>query len=82
MNWALTSDVGGKTAIIPWRVSFQLHFTGKVIYVFWKLSLKGFTDISGNNMLAKAYPLISFFLKIFLWSQQKVVYLAEVFQSV
>ena len=35
---------------IPWRVNFQLHFIGKVIPVFWKLSLGSFYRYLGTTM--------------------------------
>ena len=59
MNWASTLHDGEIISIIAGGVSYQLHFIGKVILVSWKLSLEGFTGISGNNMLTKAFPLVS-----------------------
>ena len=43
VSLAPTLPVGGKISIIPERVSFKLHFIGKVGVVFWKLSLGIFT---------------------------------------
>ena len=48
-DWAPTSHVGGKTLIIPGTVSFQLHFIGKGILVFWKLSLEDFFRYIGQQ---------------------------------
>ena len=58
MILAPTLHVTGKTSIIPWRVSFQLHFIGKVILVFWKLSLEDFIDIPDENKLPQVVSLV------------------------
>ena len=47
VNWALASQIGGRTPIIPGRVTFQLQFIRMVSLVFWKLSLEGFYKCLG-----------------------------------
>ena len=47
-----------KPTIIPQRVSFQLHFTGKVGLVFWKLSLDDIYRHLGQQYAARGIPLI------------------------